>query len=493
MVQKLPKGWEVRKLGEVTDIFKGGTPKRSVERYFQGDIAWAIPTDITKLNGALYIDDTEAHISEEGLSRSAARMLPPGTVLWTSRATVGKVAISRIPIATNQGFANFLCKEEINNIFLAYYLKLKKDMLISLGTGTTFLEVTKARLLEVEIPLPSLSTQHKIASILSAYDDLIENNTRRIKILEGMARTLYREWFVHFRFPGHENVPMVESPLGPIPEGWKVKQLGEMCDVLMGQSPKSEFYNEIGAGLPFHQGVTDFGQRFPTDRVYCTVQKRIAEVGDILFSVRAPVGRINVANKKIVIGRGLSAIRSKSSNQAFVLQQLKDKFQEEDTMGSGTIYNAITKADLLGIQLLESAKFVVAKFEEIANPISKKLENLTIKNQNLHQTRDLLLPKLISGEIDVSELDIDTDGMQPTKGGSYIPYLLTERLHSDKKILGGKPVIKGTRLAVTFILDLLKQGWSEEEVVENYPSVAHEDIEACRAYQQKVTRASVSR
>ena len=493
MVQKLPKGWEVRKLGEVTDIFKGGTPKRSVERYFQGDIAWAIPTDITKLNGALYIDDTEAHISEEGLSRSAARMLPPGTVLWTSRATVGKVAISRIPIATNQGFANFLCKEEINNIFLAYYLKLKKDMLISLGTGTTFLEVTKARLLEVEIPLPSLSTQHKIASILSAYDDLIENNTRRIKILEGMARTLYREWFVHFRFPGHENVPMVESPLGPIPEGWKVKQLGEMCDVLMGQSPKSEFYNEIGAGLPFHQGVTDFGQRFPTDRVYCTVQKRIAEVGDILFSVRAPVGRINVANKKIVIGRGLSAIRSKSSNQAFVLQQLKDKFQEEDTMGSGTIYNAITKADLLGIQLLESAKFVVAKFEEIANPISKKLENLTIKNQNLHQTRDLLLPKLISGEIDISELDIDTDRMQPTKGGAHIPYLLTERLHSDKKILGGKPVIKGTRLAVTFILDLLKQGWSEEEVVENYPSVAYEDIEACRAYQEKVTRAAVSR
>ena len=95
----------------------------------------------------------------------------------------------------------------------------------------------------------------------------------------------------------------------------------------MGLSPKSEFYNETGEGLPFHQGVTDFGERFPTDRVYCTVQKRIAEVGDILFSVRAPVGRINVANKKIVIGRGLSAIRSKSGDQVFILQQLKDKFQ----------------------------------------------------------------------------------------------------------------------------------------------------------------------
>ena len=254
---------------------------------------------------------------------------------------------------------------------------------------------------------PPMQIQRKIAAILSGYDDLIENNTRRIKILEDMAQTLYQEWFVHFRFPGHENVAMVESPLGPIPQGWKVKQLGEMCDVLMGQSPKSEFYNETGEGLPFHQGVTDFGQRFPTDRVYCTVQKRIAEAGDILFSVRAPVGRMNVANKKIVIGRGLSAIRSKSGDQAFVLQQLKDKFQEEDTIGSGTIYNAITKADLLGVQLLEPIGSIVAKFEEAAEPISLELANLTMKNTNLRQTRDLLLPKLISGEIDVSELDID--------------------------------------------------------------------------------------
>ena len=281
-------------------------------------------------------------------------------------------------------------------------------MLISLGTGTTFLEVTKARLLEVEIPLPPLPTQRKIATVLSTYDDLIENNTRRIKILEDMAQTLYQEWFVHFRFPGHENVPMVESPLGPIPRGWDVKQLGEVCHVLMGQSPKSEFYNETGEGLPFHQGVTDFGQRFPTDRVYCTIQKRIAEVGDILFSVRAPVGRINVANKKIVIGRGLSAIRSKSDAQAFVLQQLKNIFQEEDTMGSGTIFNAITKADLLGVQLLQPSRSVVSNFEETVEPISLELANLTIRNANLCQTRDLLLPKLISGEIDVSELDTDT-------------------------------------------------------------------------------------
>ncbi len=119
---------------------------------------------------------------------------------------------------------------------------------------------------------------------------------------------------------------------------------------------------------------------------------KFAEVGDILFSVRAPIGRLNIANKKIVIGRGLSAIRSKNSNQAFILQQLKDKFQEEDTMGSGTIFNAITKTDLLGIQLTESAKEIIVKFEEVTDPISLELANLTMKNATLRQTRDLPFP-----------------------------------------------------------------------------------------------------
>ncbi len=315
---------------------------------------------------------------------------------------------SNQPCFGSTEFFVFRGKPDISDSTYIFYLALSpmiREPAVKSMTGASGRQ--RAMLSSVEdinVPAYSLPTQRKIAAILSAYDNLIENNTHRIKILEDMAQTLYREWFVHFRFPGHANVPMVESALGPIPQGWEVKQLGEMCHVLMGLSPKSEFYNQIGEGLPFHQGVTDFGERFPTDRVYCTVQKRIAEVGDILFSVRAPVGRINVANKKIVIGRGLSAIRSKSGDQVFMLQQLKDKFQTEDTMGSGTIFNAITKSDLLSVQLLKPTQSIVAKFEEAADPISLELANLTIKNANLQQTRDLLLPKLISGEIDVSEL-----------------------------------------------------------------------------------------
>ena len=122
----------------------------------------------------------------------------------------------------------------------------------------------------ITVNIPLLPTQKKIASILSAYDDLIENNNRRIKILEEMAQNIYREWFVHFRYPDHDDIPLVESELGKIPQGWEVKKLEQFAEVTMGQSPKSEFYNDTGEGLPFHQGVTNFGDRYPQHKVYCT-------------------------------------------------------------------------------------------------------------------------------------------------------------------------------------------------------------------------------
>jgi type I restriction enzyme S subunit len=275
------------------------------------------------------------------------------------------------------------------------------------ATGATVRHTAPSRLYDVEVCVPPLPTQRKIAAVLSAYDDLIENNTRRIAVLEEMAQAIYREWFVRFRFPGHEQVALVDSALGPIPEGWEVKRLEDVCDLVVGQSPKSEFYNERGEGLPFHQGVKDFGSLFPKTRVYCTVMRRVAQDGDILFSVRAPVGRINIADRKIVIGRGLHAIRNKAGNQSFAFLQLKDKFSEEDMIGGGTIFKAVTKADVLGIELLMPSSNLIAEFERIANPMLLGLRVFTSSNEILRRTRDLLLPRLVSGEVDVSDLEIN--------------------------------------------------------------------------------------
>lgn len=246
-----------------------------------------------------------------------------------------------------------------------------------------------------------LVVQRQIAGILSAYDDLIEINQRRIKILEEMARSLYREWFVNFRFPGHEKVPLVDSPLEPIPKGWEVKTLKDACHLIMGQSPKSEFYNEMGKGQPFHQGVTDFGERFPTDRLFCTVEGRIAEAGDILFSVRAPVGRMNIADKKIIIGRGLSAIRHNDGNQAFLWEQLRNRFTEDDMMGNGAIFAAVTKDDMQGIKLICPPSSLVGAAAHHFDPIHSEIGALTKQIQNLRGTRDLLLPRLLSGQVNI--------------------------------------------------------------------------------------------
>jgi type I restriction enzyme S subunit len=272
--------------------------------------------------------------------------------------------------------------------------------------GTTQDNLSLDKLLRFDFIAPEAPIQRKIASVLSAYDDLIENNLRRIKILEEMAHTLYREWFVKFRFPGHQKFKMVNLPLGRIPEGWEVKHLSDVCSILMGQSPKSEFYNIHGEGLPFHQGVTDFGERFPTTRVYCTFAGRIAEAGNILFSVRAPVGRLNLTDRKIIIGRGLSAIRNLDGYQCFTFHQLKEIFTEEDIMGGGTIFKAVTKGDMERIECLYPPKEHLVRFEKICLPIAEQLAALGKKNRILRQTGDLLLPKLISGELDVSELDI---------------------------------------------------------------------------------------
>ena len=240
-----------------------------------------------------------------------------------------------------------------------------------------------------------LEKQRAIASVLRAYDDLIDNNRRRIRLLEQVARMIYEDWLVRFRFPGHELVHGSEQA----PEGWKKERLSEIAQITMGQSPKSIHYNRDGIGLPFHQGVTNFGVRFPNHDVFCTEQNRIAEPGDILFSVRAPVGRINISPDKIVIGRGVAAIRSQRGQQNLLFYALKTHFVKKDMMGSGAIFAAITKGDLHGLALLQPPSQLAAKFTELVRPIDEGIAYLHRSIDALAKARNLLLPRLMSGEI----------------------------------------------------------------------------------------------
>ena len=280
-------------------------------------------------------------------------------------------------------------------LFYALQPALSKFQAASIGAATQYL--TKSILDNFKIGVPDLDVQKRIVNLLSAYDDLIENNRCRIASLEDAARLLYREWFVHFRFPGHEHVKIVEG----IPAGWKPRTLVELAEVVMGQSPKSQFYNEAGEGLPFHQGVTDYGFRFVSHRIHSSAVTKIAEAGDILVSVRAPVGRINITQDRIVLGRGLAAIRSRTEQQSFLLYALKNHFYAEDIIGTGAIYAATNKKELEGQIFLEPSASLLREFEDQANTIDLQIACLTNQSHNLVRARDLLLPRLMSGEIAV--------------------------------------------------------------------------------------------
>lgn len=406
MISELPSKWSMKKIEQIGKVIGGGTPSTKNEFYYGGNIPWITPKDLSKYN-FMFIDRGERNITKLGLENSSTRLMPEGTVLFSSRAPIGYVAIAKNEISTNQGFKSIVCNEKIvDNKFIYYSLKFYKEAIENIAAGSTFKEVSGKVLKEFEIPIPPLKEQNAISKVLFSLDSKIELNQKMNQTLEKIGQTIFKHWFIDFEFPDENGNPykssggeMVDSELGEIPKGWKVGKFKDVAEITMGQSPKSEFYNEDGEGLPFHQGVTNFGERFPKNKMYCTVENKIAEKGDILFSVRAPVGRINIANSKMVIGRGLCAIRHKNNLQSFILYQLKNIFAEEDSIGSGTVFNAITRKDLDDLLVLIPNLNINSKFNSLVGSFDNEIKNLTLQNDNLSQIRDSLLPKLMSGKI----------------------------------------------------------------------------------------------
>lgn len=267
----------------------------------------------------------------------------------------------------------------------------------AIAKGTAQKAVPIALLKEIEIVIPENPIQKKVVVILKNYDQLIENNKKQIKLLEEAAQRLYKEWFIDLRFPGYENCKIVDG----VPVEWKKKKLDEIADVIMGQSPKSEFYNKEHKGLPFHQGVGSYGARFVQDDTYSTSFTKVAESNSILFSVRAPVGRLNITKNKIVIGRGIAAINSKSGFQSYLFYALKERFFKDDILGNGAIFASISKNELLNQVFVIPDEKIMSAYEKIAAALDKKIEVVDMQLQQLVEARDRLLPKLMNGEIEV--------------------------------------------------------------------------------------------
>lgn len=290
-------------------------------------------------------------------------------------------------------------KEEMDYRYVYYWFLLagKQGALKQYYTGATIMHMPEQKLKEVIIDKPPLDVQRKIANYLESFDHLIENNQKQIKLLEEAAQRLYKEWFVDLRFPGYKDTLILDG----VPKGWSKQTLSDIADVTMGQSPKSEFYNDKGEGLPFHQGVGSYGRRFVVDETYSTAFTKIADANSILFSVRAPVGRLNFTKNKIVIGRGLSAMNHKQGKQSYLFYLLKERFFKDDIVGNGSIFASISKNELLSQQFIIPTQELIGAFNNVANNIDEKIVVLDSQISLLSQARDRLLPKLMSGELEV--------------------------------------------------------------------------------------------
>lgn len=386
--EKIMAEWLKTALIDIVELIGGGTPKTSKAEYWGGNINWLSVKDFNNENR--YVYSTEKTITEEGLNNSSTKLLKKDDIIISARGTVGELAMITFPMAFNQSCYGIRAKEGIDSIFLYYLIKNSVRKLKAITHGSVFDTITRDTFANIEVAIPDIKTQHRIAKMLADIDDKVENNQRINNNLEQQAQTIYQQMLI-------DNVS----------SDWTEGILSDIADITMGQSPSGSSYNEDGNGTIFFQGRAEFSFRFPTIRLYTTEPKRMACANDTLMSVRAPVGDLNVAHTDCCIGRGLAAIHSKNNHQSFVLYTMFSLKKQLDVFnGEGTVFGSINRNSLNEIPILIPSSKKLDEFEALVAPMDAAIRNNYDEICCLEQLRNSLLPKLMSGELDVSDIDL---------------------------------------------------------------------------------------
>jgi type I restriction enzyme S subunit len=349
-------------------------------------------------------------------------MWDPGTLCITIAANIAETAILGIKACFPDSIVGFVADPDKADVrFVKYYIDFIKLSMQNVSRGTTQDNLSLDKLLRFDFMTPPLPIQKKIVAILLAYDDLIENNERRIRILEEMARNLYREWFVKFRFPGHKKVKMVDSPLGKIPEGWEARRFCELAVFENGDRGKNypKARDFVDAGVPFINaghlvgGTVNLKEvNHITEAVFARLSRGKIMPDDILYCIRGSLGRIARvgALKQGAIASSLVIIRpAELSNHSYLFYLLSGEWgrQMVAELDNGVAQPNISVESLKRRLVLRPTIEVLDSFAALIKSFWSELHQIEAQSDNLRQTRDLLLPKLISGQLDVSELDIE--------------------------------------------------------------------------------------
>ena len=275
-------------------------------------------------------------------------------------------------------------------------------------TGAAQPKLSQANLRLIEIPLPPLPTQCRIANVLSAYDELIENNQRRIRILEDMARSLYREWFVHFRYPGHESVPLTESSLGQIPQGWEVKRIMEFGKVITGKTPSKANSDFYGDDVPFVKTPDMHGNMFILAAGEClsfagadSQANKLIPAGSICVSCIGTIGVVSIMTEDSQTNQQINSIvLAKEQFREFLFFRLQDAKRALENLGAnGATMGNVNKSKFESVEVITPPSKLLERYHQFSASLLSEILILSRQTANLRRTRDLLLPRLLSGQI----------------------------------------------------------------------------------------------
>lgn len=400
------------------NVVLGGTPKTSNPNYWGGSIPWATIEDFSD---SRYIENTVKSITETGLNNSNTKLLEIGDIIISARGTVGKIVQCKKRMAFNQSCYAIKTKnsETLNQDFLYYFLIYKVLEFKQIAIGGVFDTITMKTFEKMPVSFPDIKVQKKIAANLTAYDDLMEINKRRIKILEKMAEEIYREWFVRMRFPGYEKVKFVKG----IPLSFSTDKANLSLDYVKGRSYSSEEISDFEGEVPFinlksflrgggyrHDGIKYYSGKYSEEQL--VYPKDIVLAVTDMTQNREIVGRVaripQFFFEKATISLDVIKIIPKNISKTFIYSFLRYSgfglLLKEFANGSNVLHlsPSVIKKQIM----LLPPKQLQEKFDEIANPLYEKIDYLSYSNNLLNKSKALLLPRLLSGKLSVENLDI---------------------------------------------------------------------------------------
>ncbi|MDY2586787.1 restriction endonuclease subunit S [Winogradskyella aquimaris] len=392
----MPNNWKTYKLSEALKIIGGGTPKTSVNEYWNGDIPWLSVKDFQ--GEKKFVNNTEKSITQLGLEKSSTKLLPKGALIISARGTVGELAVLERDMAFNQSCYGLLPNDKTDRDFLYYLVKQKISDLQGLSYGSVFDTITTKTFDSLNVKIPYLKEQKAIANILSAIDDKIENNLAINKTLEDMAMALYKHWFVDFG--PFQDGEFIDSELGPIPKGWVVKRLPEISiNHNKKRKPISTRERAKIQGIYPYYGATkvlDYIDDFRFDGEYIL----LAEDGTVKTERDTPFlqfvnGQFWVSNHAHVL----------TGNELYSNEFVYLSLSHTNVVPiiTGAVQLKINKKNLESLEFIVPVKEQLKEFEDIIIPKFQQIKELEKENQSLTQLRDTLLPKLISGELRLKE------------------------------------------------------------------------------------------